>query len=146
MKFRILVAFLAPYLFSIPSMAQNADAVLGIWQSEHGSARVQISKSGENYNGKITWLKEEDTESGKPKTDQNNPSEKLRSQLILGLEALSDFSYKGDGVWEGGTVYDPRTGKKYSGRLSIAGGGKLEIRAYMGISLIGKTQIWSRVK
>lgn len=146
MKFKMMIAFLAPFIFTLPCIAQNGDAVLGMWQSEHGSARVQISKSGENYNGKITWLKEEANEAGKPKTDQNNPSEALRSQPIIGLEALSDFSYKGDGIWDGGTVYDPRTGKKYSGKLSIGSGGKLEIRAYMGISLIGKTQIWSRVR
>ncbi len=146
MKFKLILAILAPILFSIPCIAQTADAVLGMWQSEHGSARVQISKSGENYNGKIVWLKEENTESGKPKTDRNNPSQALRSQPILGLEALSDFTYQGDGIWDGGTVYDPRSGKKYSGKLSIGGSGKLEIRAYMGISLIGKTQYWSRVK
>lgn len=146
MKFKLLFALLGPILFSVPCIAQNADAVLGMWQSEHGNARVQISKSGENYNGKIVWLKEENTESGKPKTDQNNPTESLRSQPILGLEALSDFTYKGEGVWDGGTVYDPRSGKKYNCKMSLGGSGKLEIRAFMGISLIGKTQYWSRVK
>jgi uncharacterized protein (DUF2147 family) len=145
MKFKMIIAFMA--LFSgIPAIAQNADAVLGIWQSEHGNARIQIFKSGENYNGKIVWLKEENDESGKPKTDVNNPSDALKTQPIIGLEALSDFTYKGAGVWEGGTVYDPRSGKKYSCKLSISGDGQLEIRAFMGISLIGKTQTWTRVR
>jgi uncharacterized protein (DUF2147 family) len=145
MKFKIIFAILAPFFFSIPCVAQNADSVLGMWQSEHGNARIKISKSGESYNGTIVWLKEKNDNAGKPKTDKNNPAETLRSQPIIGMEALSDFNYKGDGVWDGGTVYDPRSGKKYSCKLSIAGSGTLEIRAYMGISLIGKTQIWSRV-
>ena len=146
MKFKIILTLLVTLLAGISSFAQQEDAVLGVWQSEHGSARIQISKSGETYNGKIVWLKEETDDSGKPKTDVNNPSEALRSQPIIGLEALSDFTYKGNGVWEGGTVYDPRSGKKYNCKLSVSGGGQLEIRAFMGISLIGKTQVWSRVK
>ena len=146
MKFKMILALLAPLLIAIPSMAQDADAVLGVWQSEHGNARIQIFKSGENYNGKIIWLKEETDESGNQKADVNNPSGSLRTQPIKGLEALSDFTYKGNGVWEGGTVYDPRSGKKYSCKLSVSGDGQLEIRAFMGISLIGKTQIWTRVK
>lgn len=146
MKLKMILSLLIPVFFSIPCLAQNADAVLGMWQSEHGSARIQISKGGDNYNGKIVWLKEENDESGKPKRDKNNPSEALKSQPIVGLEALSDFTYKGDGVWEGGTVYDPRTGKTYDCKLTMGPGGKLEVRAFMGISLIGKTQTWSRVK
>ncbi len=128
------------------SYAQSADAVLGIWQSEHGSGRIQISKEGESYNGRIVWLKDEADESGKPKTDINNPSEALKSQPIKGLEVLSGFTYSDNGEWEGGTVYDPRSGKKYSCKLSVSGSGQLEIRAFKGISLIGKTQLWSRVR
>lgn len=146
MKLKIIFALLAPFLFSLTCVAQNADAILGIWESEHDNARIKISKSGDSYHGKIVWLNEENDESGKPKNDKNNPAEALKSQPILGLEALSDFTYNGDGVWDGGTVYDPRSGKKYSCRLSISGVGKLEIRAFMGISLIGKTQNWDRVK
>ena len=146
MKFKIMCALLAPFLFSITCVAQNADAVLGMWQSEHGNARIKISKSGESFNGKIVWLKEQNDDSGKPKTDISNPTETLRSQPILGLEALSDFTYKGEGIWDGGTVYDPRSGKKYNCKLSMDGSGKLEIRAFMGISLIGKTQTWARIK
>ncbi len=146
MKIKIILALLLPLLYSVPSLAQSGDAVLGVWQSGHGNVRVRIFKTGETYNGKIAWLRVENDESGKPKTDKNNPSESLRSRPLLGIEALSDFIYKGNGVWEGGTVYDPRSGKKYSCKMSISGSGALEIRAYMGISLIGKTQIWTRVK
>lgn len=145
MTFKIVFTLLISLISAVTSFAQSGDAVLGIWQSEHGSGRIQIFKEGENYNGKIVWLKEEADESGKVKTDINNPSESLKMQPIKGLEVLSDFEYN-DGVWDGGTVYDPRSGKKYSCRLSVSGSGQLEIRAFKGISLIGKTQLWSRVR
>ncbi len=146
MKFKIVFTLLISLISGIAAFAQSGDAVLGIWQSEHGNGRIQIFKEGENYNGKIVWLKEETDESGKVKTDENNPSESLKSQPIKGLEVLSDFVYNEDGEWEGGTVYDPRSGKKYSCKLSVSGNGQLEIRAFKGISLIGKTQLWSRVR
>jgi len=146
MKFKIILAFLLSVSALFPALAQKGDAVLGLWESEHGNARIQIFKSNGNYNGKIVWLKNELDESGKNKTDKNNPSESLKTQPIIGLEALGDFTYNEEGVWGGGTVYDPRSGKKYSCKLSLSGNSELEIRAFMGISLIGKTQIWSRVK
>ncbi|WP_276347758.1 DUF2147 domain-containing protein [Daejeonella sp. JGW-45] len=146
MKFKIIFTLLTIFARGSYSYAQSADVILGIWQSEHGSGRIQVFKEGESYNGRIVWLKDEKDESGKPKTDINNPSEALKSQPIKGLEVLSDFTYSDNGEWEGGTVYDPRSGKKYSCKLSLSGNGQLEIRAFKGISLIGKTQVWSRVK
>ncbi|MEJ7780571.1 MAG: DUF2147 domain-containing protein [Daejeonella sp.] len=145
MKLKLIIALAILGIFPYLTFAQNADAVLGIWESEHGSGRIQIYKSGDTYEGKLVWLKEENDNSGKPLADINNPSEALRNRPVKGLDVLSGFTYK-DGAWQDGTVYDPKSGKKYSCKLSMTSGGQLEIRAYMGISLIGKTQVWSRVK
>ncbi len=146
MKLKIIIALTIGILFPyLTSFAQNAGAVMGIWESEHGSGRIQIYKSGDTYEGKLVWLKEENDSSGKPLVDINNPSESLRTRPVKGLEVLSGFRYN-DGEWDGGTVYDPKSGKRYSCKLSMSGDGQLEIRAFMGISLIGKTQVWSRVK
>lgn len=146
--FRIYLFLLGSFFaFSAnPSYGQDADAVLGVWESEHGSGRIQIYKSDGMYDGKLIWLKDDVDASGKPKVDINNPSAGLRTQPVKGLEVLSDFSFKNSGVWEGGTVYDPRSGKKYDCKLLMSTNGQLEIRAFKGISLIGKTQVWSRVK
>lgn len=146
MKLKSIFFLLIFSFAAICSFAQSGDAVLGIWQSEHGSGRIQIYKKGNNYNGKLVWLKDETDESGKPKTDINNPSEALRSQPVKGLEVLSDFVYKDNGIWEEGTVYDPKSGKTYSCKLLMGSSDELEIRAFKGISLIGKSQLWSRVK
>lgn len=142
----VLTSILLQLVIILPSVAQDGDSVLGFWQSEHGSVRVHIYKNGGTYDGKLVWLKEENNSAGKPKIDLNNPSDQLKSKPIKGLEVLKDFKYSKDGVWEEGTVYDPRSGKTYDCKLSMVSSDKLEVRAFYGISLIGKTQSWSRVK
>ncbi len=146
-KFKLFfTVLLIQFMIVSPSFAQNGDSVLGFWQSEHGNARIHIYKNGETYDGKLIWLKEETNSSGKPKVDINNPSEMLRSQPVKGLEVLKNFKYSNDRTWEDGTVYDPRSGKTYDCKLSMRSSDKLEVRAFYGISLIGKTQNWSRVR
>jgi uncharacterized protein (DUF2147 family) len=145
MRIRILVLMMG-VMYAMSASAQDGDAILGLWQSEYGDGRIQIYKTGDVYAGKIIWLKENLDEFGEPKTDHNNPSGILRQQPLKGLEVLSDFSYKGNHVWEDGMVYDPRSGKWYSCILSMSSSDQLEMRAYKWISLFGKSQYWSRVK
>ena len=57
---------------------------------------------------------------------------------------LSGMKQKGDS-WEGGKILDPASGKIYSAKVTtIDGGRKLEVRGFMGFSLLGKTQVWTR--
>lgn len=122
------------------SLSQDGDAILGIWQTEHGSAKIQIYKNGSSYDGKLVWVKDELLRSGEKGTGNA-----ARKKSASGTEVLSNFSYAGDGVWEDGTVFDPRSGRSYKCKLYMNSSNRLELRAYMGISLIGKSQIWSRV-
>lgn len=147
MKLKIILAFLILNVFAAVSLyAQEGDAVLGLWQTEHGNGRIKIYKAGDSYHGKLVWINKKVDTDGKPRVDINNPTPSLRTQPIEGLEVLKDFNYKSGGTWDGGTVYDPRTGKTYSCKLFMDSSDELEVRAFMGISLIGKTQVWSRVK
>jgi uncharacterized protein (DUF2147 family) len=47
--------------------------------------------------------------------------------------------------WDGGRIMDPKNGKEYSAKMTpVAKGTKLEVRGYMGFSLLGRTQTWLR--
>jgi uncharacterized protein (DUF2147 family) len=48
--------------------------------------------------------------------------------------------------WENGEIYDPESGKTYSCNMKMETADKLNIRGYIGISLIGRTEVWTRVK
>ncbi|GAC1314821.1 MAG: DUF2147 domain-containing protein [Mucilaginibacter sp.] len=129
----------------LTAFAQKSDAVLGKWTSATGEAQILIYKKGDKYFGKIDWLKYPNDDTGKPKTDKKNPDKSLRARPELGLELLKDFTFAGDDVYDDGTIYDPKSGKTYSCKMTM-NGTKLKIRGYVGISLLGRTEIWTRAK
>ncbi|MFL6653094.1 MAG: DUF2147 domain-containing protein [Sulfurifustaceae bacterium] len=142
----------------IPLLATGADpdAILGVWTTAEGKSRVEISKKDGQYQGKIIALKEplyptdaNDKQyvagrAGQPKVDRNNPDEKLRERPIVGLDLLSGFRYDGDDVWSGGTIYDPESGKTYKCKLTLVSPNELKVRGYVGVSLLGRTTVWTR--
>lgn len=125
--------------------AQKKDDILGKWVNPSGEGQIEIYKRGEKYFGKLAWLKEPNDEKGKPKTDTKNPNVNLRTKPTLGLEILKDFTFEDD-KWTDGTIYDPKTGKTYSCNMNIKENGQLNIRGYVGISIIGRSESWKRVK
>lgn len=130
---------------SFAGLAQNKDAIIGKWINSTGEAHVDITKRGDKYFGKIVWLKEPKDEKGTVKTDIKNPEESLRSKPILGLEILKNFIFE-DGKWTDGKIYDPKSGKTYSCNMTLKGNDILNMRGYVGISLIGRSETWKRVK
>lgn len=125
------------------TFAQSLSPV-GIWTNAEKEARFEIYKCGDKMCGKIIWLKEPNRD-GKPKTDISNPDKKLQSQPIIGLVFLKGFEYDDNNKWDDGTIYDPKTGKTYSSYMQMINKDKLEVKGYIGISMIGRSQIWNRV-
>lgn len=141
-KSSFLIAFV---LFSLQVLAQKKDDVVGKWLNSSGEGQIEIFKKGEKFYGKLVWIKEPNGENGKPKVDAMNPNESLKSRALLGLEILKDFKFE-DGKWSDGTIYDPKSGKTYSCKMTLKDGNQLSVRGFIGVSLIGRTDIWKRIK
>ena len=140
------LSFILLFTFcSLSTFAQNKDAVVGKWLSATSDGQIEIYKRSDKYFGKLSWIKDPNDSNGKPKLDHKNPNANLRNKPILGLEILKDFVFE-DGKWTDGTIYDPQTGKVYSCNLSLKENGQLNVRGYIGISLIGRSETWKRVK
>jgi len=127
----------------------EGDAVLGQWWTEKKDARIEVFKADNKYAGKIVWVKDPvypngDPEAGKPLHDRHNPDVAARDQAILGLKMLRDFEYTGSNSWTRGTIYNPENGKTYKARLSLNKDGSLNVRGYVGVSLLGETTVWTR--
>ncbi|WP_294819624.1 DUF2147 domain-containing protein [uncultured Flavobacterium sp.] len=68
-----------------------------------------------------------------------------KDKPILGLVIIKGLTKDGS-EWTDGDILDPNKGKLYSCTIEMDGKDKLEVRGYMGISLLGRSQTWHRVK
>ena len=117
----------------------KADDVLGTWMVPAKDASITITKKGNKFFGKITWMKNPE------ELDDNNPDPKLRTRTTLGINLLRGFVFD-DGEWEKGKIYDPGDGKLYSCIMWMDGNDKLWVKGYIGFSFIGRKEMWTRVK
>jgi uncharacterized protein (DUF2147 family) len=124
--------------------------ILGTWRTEGDESKVEIFQCGDKLCGKIVWLKNpkyidrDDGVVGTPIIDKNNPDPALRSRPLIGLTVLAGFTLISDDTWGNGTLYDPRTGKTYEGKIHQASSNRLELRGFVGIPLFGRSSVWNR--
>jgi uncharacterized protein (DUF2147 family) len=145
----IMRQFLPPFLFLFLGLmwnaqAQSENAILGLWHNTEKTAQIQIIKSGSEFIGKITWVKNPNPD-GKPILDKQNSDPKLRTRPVLGLSILDGLKY-GGGVWKDGEIYDPNSGKTYSCEVRLKSEAVLEVKGYVGFSFVGRTVEWTRIK
>ena len=124
---------------------------LGLWrsiddESKQPKAEIRISQTASGALSGVVERSLLTTASTEPNctlcTDDRKDKPKIGMEIIRGGQ-------QGDGsaVWEGGKILDPENGKNYSLRLTpIEGGKKLEVRGYLGMPLLGRTQTWIRVQ
>lgn len=137
--------------------ANPADDILGQWYTEENNSKIVVTKENGKYVGEIIWLKEpvygkDEQETGKPKRDKYNPTEKLRNRPVIGIRILNDFTFNAkDSSWENGTIYDPESGKtykcviKFENDSKALNGRKLYVRGYIGLPVLGRTTYWHYV-
>lgn len=68
---------------------------------------------------------------------------KFKDKPVIGLKLLWGLKQKDTSSWDGGHILDPKTGKIYKLRMTLKGD-KLYVRGYIGVSFLGRTQIWTR--
>lgn len=124
---------------ALTTLAQDkSDAILGEWLSPKKDSRVLIYRRTNAYYGKITWG------TGTSARDEKNPNPALRNREVVGLVMLNNFTHDGNDTWQSGTIYDPREGKTYACKMTLKNVNTLSIRGYVGLSLFGRSEIWSR--
>jgi len=103
---------------------------------------MQIAQQDGALSGRIVRLFREPGEDPAPRCD--SCTGQRHGQPVVGMTILWNMRPHGE-EWSGGEILDPESGKIYRCTLRTAdGGNKLEVRGYIGISLLGRTQIWER--
>ncbi|HOY70413.1 MAG TPA: DUF2147 domain-containing protein [Methylotenera sp.] len=124
-----------------------ADATpAGLWKSvddKSGKPRSLI-RITEN-NGEYSAVVEKGllaTDTGEAVCDKC--TDERKGQKIVGMTIVKGIKKKGDN-FEGGEILDPENGKTYKCKMKLdATGNKLEVRGFIGVSLFGRSQIWTR--
>lgn len=114
----------------------------GLWLTENKRSVVELAPCGDALCGKIAWIIE-----GGMQFDEKNPDEAKRSNPMCGLSIVSGLSQgrSDPNSWHNGKIYKADDGDTYDARLTMKGPDTLEVRGFMGVSLFGKSQTWTRV-
>ena len=118
-----------------PAAAQAA----GRWLTEPRDGIIEITVSPEGaLEGRIVGGNHPG------RLDAKNPDAAARTKELRGQVILKGMAWQGEGRWSGGTIYDPDSGSTYKCNVELRDDGTLKVRGYIGFSLLGKNQVWTR--
>ena len=128
------------------AIADNASPV-GLWRTiddDTGKAKslVRIVEVNGEFRGTIEKLLRELNE------DQNPVCEKCtgdkKDKPVIGMTIITGMKAD-DKIFAGGSILDPNNGKTYKSKMWLEEQGKkLHVRGFIGMALLGRTQIWLR--
>ncbi len=135
-------------ILNTPFSFAATDSPAGLWQTiddKSGKPRslVRINEHNGEYSATI--------EKGLLETDTGDAvcskcTDKRKDQPIIGMTIANGLKKNGD-KYDGGKILDPENGKIYKCKMTLnETGDELEVRGYIGISLLGRSQIWTRIE
>jgi uncharacterized protein (DUF2147 family) len=131
--------------YSVLSPAADTNSPIGLWKTiddKTGAARaiVRIYEQDGRLFGRI----EHSFTPGAENRVCAECTDERKNQPIIGLIIIRNMKSM-DGEYGGGDILDPDNGSVYRCKLRLdQNGSQLVVRGYIGISLLGRTQIWHR--
>ncbi len=145
-----LKTWTAALAVALPLAVAAQGSPAGVWKTiddktKSERAQVRITESGGVFVGRIEKLLAADA---KQDAVCDKCSDDRKDKPILGMEIIRGVrKAEADNTWDGGTILDAAEGKVYKVRLQTADGGKkLEVRGFVGMPMLGRTQTWIRVE
>lgn len=144
-----LKQLLAITLFMLPYAAHAAD-LSGVWQTtddKTGKPRslVRIVETAGEYSAIL--------EKGLLATDTGDAicdkcTDERKGQKIIGMTIAKHLKQSANSnVYDSGEILDPENGKTYKCKMTLSSNGNaLEVRGFIGFSLLGRSQTWKRVE
>ena len=140
-------------LMSAMSLAGNAFAQttpVGVWKTiddktNTEKAQVRVTETGGVLSARLEKLLAADA---KQDAVCDKCTDDRKDKPLVGLEIMRGVKKSdAENTWDGGTILDAAEGKVYKVRLQPTDGGKkLEVRGYVGMPMLGRTQTWIRVE
>ena len=138
MKKRLLTFLLIAF-----SIAINAQTIFGKWYSKDEMGKIDSVIEVYEKDGKAFAKIIEVTDPKRQNAVCDLCEGENKGKKNLGLNILADLEKDGN-EWSEGTILDPNNGKIYTCYIELINPNKLKIRAYIGVSLLGRTVYWER--
>ena len=123
----------------------RADPVEGLWLTQPKNGIVEISRCADGaLCGRLVWLRITPADNNPRAVDDRNPNPELRDRPLCGITMMWGFHPAGAATWSGGSIYDPQSGNTYQGTITLRPDGTLDLRGYVLISLLGRSETWTR--
>jgi uncharacterized protein (DUF2147 family) len=137
-------------LFAAAGLAQAQTSPAGLWKTIDDDGKtekslVRITEAAGVLSGKVEKI----FDAAKQDATCDSCSDARKGQPVLGMTIIQGVKANAGeaGLWDGGEILDPNNGKTYKVRLKPVNGGKtLEVRGYIGMPMLGRTQTWQRVE
>ena len=143
------IAAAAVVLFSsLGALAQMTP--VGLWKTidDDGKTEKSLVRITEK-DGVLTGAIEKIFDPAKQDAKCDKCTDDRKDKPVLGLVIIRNVRQDADdkALWSGGDILDPHEGKVYKVRLHpIEGGKRQEVRGYIGVPLLGRTQVWQRIE
>lgn len=143
-------AFALLALAAAAALAAELPSPVGLWQTvddNTGKVRglVRITEVNGELRGTVEKTYPNPGEDPAPRCTKC--SDARRDQPVIGMTFLTGLKKDPDAplTWSGGEILDPDNGSVYRSKVSLSeDGALLRVRGYLGIALLGRTQVWKR--
>jgi uncharacterized protein (DUF2147 family) len=142
MRWAIMSA--ASLLWVLAAASAAPPTIQGYWLTANKKGVVEIFPCGERVCGKLAWFRLDPGDPNPEARDIKNPDPARRHEPLCGLVFIHEFKSTEPNTWEDGNIYDPESGNTYHGEMRLQADGTLRLRGYIGISLIGRSEVWTR--
>lgn len=133
---RIMWKVLATSLFILAAGAARAQpSPLGYWQTQDGGGVIDVTRCGADLCAHIAGVVLDHPTDATP-TDYQGVSQ-------CDLPLITDAKPDGPNLWRG-HITDPRNGRVYGVELHVDEAGRLGVRGFLAVPLLGRTDYWTR--
>lgn len=128
------VAMLALALIAVSASAAADANPIGLWSTENGHGVIAIGQCDDALCGRIVGI---------DRAPQDPMPTDVNGRSQCGLTIIKNEKPEADGTWLG-QITDPRDGNTYQAKLWLDESGDLHLRGFIGIPLLGSTQVWHK--
>jgi uncharacterized protein (DUF2147 family) len=129
--------------------AQATDPAIGVWKTiddktNQPASLIKIEEANGFLQGTI--IKTFPAPGETPLVYCNLCKDDRKDKPLIGMKIMSDLKKDGAGTWSDGKILDPKNGETYKVKVATEDGKKMDVRGYIGVPLLGRTQVWYKAE